>query len=83
MDRLTKQLHECDDKGRDHTLVEDGEELKFHLPTYSYSSTYSWTKSLAGQISHSLLGQVGPLLPLRMEKQCSDPNPITYLSTDL
>lgn len=33
MDRLTKQLHECDDKNRGHTLVEDGEELKFHLPT--------------------------------------------------
>lgn len=33
MDRLTKQLRECDDEGRDHAWVEDGEELKFHLPT--------------------------------------------------
>lgn len=24
-DRLTEQLHECDDEDRDHTLAEDGE----------------------------------------------------------
>lgn len=32
MNRLTKQLHECDDEDRDHAWVEDGKELKFHLP---------------------------------------------------